>query len=269
LNREESGSAFTLIADMHVHFYDCYRFEDWVSFLSVNLKRGTGGEGVVRAAVLAERDDCHSFDDIVSGKLSSKNVAVETIDDSAGRCLKLCYMDDPPLFLFPGRQVNTSEKLELSAWFVDTVIPSGMSAEKTIRLIREKRGLPAINWSPGKWMFSRREVVRKLLDNEGQQPFFLCDTSLRPVCMPVPKLMKHAADRGIAVVAGSDPLPFAGEERKAGSYATLLGGELDAGNPLPGFIAVLNSIKGLQKNAGKRNSILSTFISVLRLKMAV
>jgi hypothetical protein len=81
-----------------------------------------------------------------------------------------------------------------------------------------------IPWSPGKWYFGRKRVVRRLLDRFGPQRLLVGDTPLRPMGYPEPLLVRHARREGFRVLAGSDPLPFAGEERQLGRYVTLFSG---------------------------------------------
>jgi hypothetical protein len=43
--------------------------------------------------------------------------------------------------------------------------------------------------------------------------------------------MRLGRERGLAVIPGSDPLPFAGEERYAGTYGFIYQGAFDASQP--------------------------------------
>ena len=60
--------------------------------------------------------------------------------------------------------------------------------------------------------------MRALVKEFPPAQLVLVDTSLRPLGWPAPSLYRAARKQGRAVLAGSDPLPFAGEEDLAGSY---------------------------------------------------
>jgi len=64
-----------------------------------------------------------------------------------------------------------------------------------------------------------------LLKEFGPQRLLLGDSSLRPLPWAEPLLMRQARREGFAVLAGSDPLPLAGEERFWGRYASRSTGE--------------------------------------------
>ena len=56
---------------------------------------------------------------------------------------------------------------------------------------------------------------------------FVCDSSLRPRGMADSRLFQLARHMGCRILAGSDPLPFHGEERWMGAYASRIEGVAD------------------------------------------
>jgi hypothetical protein len=61
--------------------------------------------------------------------------------------------------------------------------------------------------------------------------------------------MRAARKRGFSVIAGSDPLPVPGEEKYAGTFATVFEGDFDAAKPVSAMRALLK-VRGII--AGRR-----------------
>ena len=70
--------------------------------------------------------------------------------------------------------------------------------------------------------------------------------------------MRLARSRGFGILAGSDPLPFPGEEGMLGSYATVLEGDIDIDQPVAGVRRVLSSGAGVGPPIGTRGGICET-----------
>jgi hypothetical protein len=64
--------------------------------------------------------------------------------------------------------------------------------------------------------------------------------------------MAAARKRNIAVVAGSDPLPISGEERYAGSYASILEGPFDGGHPADSLQKLFRTPESVRERVGRR-----------------
>jgi hypothetical protein len=120
-----------------------------------------------------------------------------------------------------------------------------------IRRVTEAGGIAVVAWAPGKWMFNRRKLVSDLLECVEAGSVLLGDTALRPTFWGEPGLMREFRERGGKVLCGSDPLPFPGQERVAGSYASLLSVEPD--HPVDAAIKQCVSERGRSlSSAGKR-----------------
>ena len=92
--------------------------------------------------------------------------------------------------------------------------------------------LPVLAWGVGKWLFSRARVVDSLLRRWPAEELALGDTSLRPTFWPTPGPMAEGATLGRRVLRGSDPLPRAFEETRAGQYGDLADDVLPSDRPL-------------------------------------
>ncbi len=136
------------------------------------------------------------------------------------------------LYLFAGRQVITSERLEVLALTTDVDIPDGLPIEEVIERINREGAIAVLSWAPGKWFAQRGKKVARLLSDYSAQDLVLGDTTLRPWCWIEPLLMKKGVQSGFTVLAGSDPLPFAGEEEMMGRYVSRWQMEFDRENPV-------------------------------------
>ena len=201
-----------LIADTHLHLYPCYHFDHAFSLLLDRLA-GQNPQAVF-AACLAERGDCHLYDLLLAGKAVLKDFRLEQADRQ--QLVLRRSSDGRGLHLLPGRQIVAAERIEVLALCTDALFADGLPAAELIRSIQEKNGVPVLPWSPGKWLFRRGKVIAALLRDFTPQDLLLGDVSLRPQGWPLPLLMRRGRRLGYAIISGSDPLPFSGEEQQFG-----------------------------------------------------
>jgi hypothetical protein len=222
-----------MIADTHLHFYPCYDLDHAFRRLSKNLSRLAGGYEPEPAliAFLTERHDCRFFLQLRDGKRKPHDASI-TIEKSAeSNCIRV-NCDGTELHLVAGRQINTLERIEILALTVDLDIPDGLPAHDVVIRIHDAGGVPVVSWAPGKWLAKRGDIVRELLRNAQPGTLLVGDTTLRPVGWATPLLMRAASRQGLNVIAGSDPLPFAGEERYMGTYGSHIDASLDVDAPV-------------------------------------
>ncbi len=201
------------LADAHLHLYPCYDFD---SAFSILLDRLAGqNPQAVFVGCLAERFDCHVYDMLLAGKAALKDFTIEQADRQ--QLVLRRTSDSRLLHLLPGRQIVAAEKIEVLALCTDALFADGLPAAELIRAIRQKNGVPVLPWSPGKWLFRRGKVIAALLRDFTPQDLLLGDVSLRPQGWPLPLLMRRGRRLGYAIISGSDPLPFSGEEKLFGS----------------------------------------------------
>ncbi len=241
----------TTILDTHLHLYPCFdlslafdRFLDNTSRL---------GAQATRVACLAERHDCQYYQSIALGETMPVGFTLLNVsDDQISLTRKL---DGLSLNLIPGRQIISQEKIEILALGCQEIIEDGQPALDVIYQIIQLGQVPVLPWSPGKWFGTRGELIKKLITELKPGDFLIGDTPLRPYGWTTPDLMKLAKNKGYSVVAGSDPLPFKGEEKWLGAYCTVAQTkkELSANE-------ILHALKNRQddlhwENRGKRTHI--------------
>ena len=202
-----------VVADTHVHLYDCYDMDAALQRLSQRLA-SFGNDTTHLAACLTERSACHVFETLRDGALSLPAFEISAGDDPA----VLRLSGQHTLNLYSGFQIITKERLEVLALVCATRIADGQDLDETIAAVRAAGGIPILPWSPGKWSGSRGEAIKRVLTNAKTGDLCIGDTAMRPAGAPQPGLFKLAHQKSISCLAGTDPLPFAGDENIMGTY---------------------------------------------------
>lgn len=239
-----------LIADTHVHVYPAYQAAEALVRSYANLRACGHNPKLFHAGLfLTEREDGHFFSDLQSGRHPPSGFVVEkTRDDEA---LLLFHREkNIRLYLFSGHQVVTAEGIEILGLTAGQKIPSRRSAGDTLAAIRDCGALPVLSWAPGKWMFKRGDVIRSIIESQNAKPLLIGDTSMRARGLPEPDLMRRARQLGFPVIAGTDPLPFSGDENITGTYG-ISSTAFDPDQPVTSARMLLRD--GLFIIAGRRN----------------
>lgn len=242
------------LADTHLHLYPCYDLDRAFSGLIDRLAAHHKPQAVF-AACLAERSGYNFYEQLQTGK-QLLDFKVEHADS---RQLILCRNNDSSrLTLLPGRQIIAAERIEVLALCTDALFADGTPAAELIRYIRAQNGVPVLPWSPGKWFFQRGKVIAHLLRSFTPQDLLIGDVSLRPIGWPLPFLMRTAKRLGYQIISGSDPLPFSGEEKQFGRYASCI---LCAETGLAPNDALRSLLSGKAEavSTGRRSSPLEVF----------
>jgi len=245
-----------LIADTHIHLYPCYDLITAFDNLRLNLQQIA--PGAARAAFFTERSDCEYFAGIRDGavKVVSNDFRIEPLNEKEG--LILIEKDGSLLYLFSGRQIVSVERIEILALTTDLKLDDDMPAQDVINAITDAGGVPVLSWAPGKWMFKRKNIISELINSFSPDKMLIGDTTLRPTLWMEPLLMRKAVKIGFSVLAGSDPLPFIGEEKYLGRYGSIINGPFDKNKPVASIRKLLTSTDVLKTRAGKRCGLSET-----------
>ncbi len=122
------------------------------------------------------------------------------------------------LLLVSGYQIATRDGLEVLALGTRTRTADGLPLDASIEAAGVAGALPVIPWGFGKWSGRRGAIVEKLLSGRDAGTIWLGDNGGRSKLLRSPPLFGRAAELGMPVLRGSDPLPFKSHERRAGSY---------------------------------------------------
>ena len=249
-----------IIADTHVHLYPCYDLERAFQIMRTNLTRLAPNH--IQMGLMAERHDCRFFQGIVNGTLKISHAPVEL--SGYGEAVRIREEGYNDLYLFAGRQIISKERLEVLALTTDTTIPDGLPVRDAIGRIHDCGAVAVLSWAPGKWFSRRGEIVSRLLDDHSPGELLLGDTTLRPWCWLEPRLMKKGRESGFSVLAGSDPLPFVGEERMIGRYGSEWRMQGDLQDPVASVREFLKQTDHSPVKIGSRCSGLTTARRILK-----
>lgn len=246
-----------ILADLHTHIYPGFelgRAVDlaWENF-EANLRFSDRSSPVLNIIGLTERRDCNFYSDLESGKINLSG-------DRSVRCLEGCIeitRAAHTLLVFPGRQLNTVERVELLSLGSDQRISSGQPLIQTLQQITAAGAVPVVNWAPGKWWFGRGKLIRQLIESY-QGDFLLGDTSLRPMGYPWPSLMSLGRKFNRQVVFGSDPLTDPSEQNNIGRYCSRYEAEFDLAKPSESYRKLL--LEHSASPVGQRSSFLELII---------
>lgn len=252
-------SVKTLLVDGHVHIYPNFDLPLAIQAGEQNLLRAgrLGSEDqIIQVWLLTERSDCNFFDQaVVSRPGRYKNL--EFLPSTEPESILVKREDRPVLFLISGRQVITREGLEVNALATRLLLKDReYPVSETIARIKESGGVAVLNWAPGKWFLARGKVVKKWITESAPQDFLIGDTYMRPKPWARPLLMRLAQKRGFKIIAGSDPLPFTGEEKTIGKYGFKLAGAFNPERPAESLRNLILNPQAQAQIIGHRSGVL-------------
>ena len=226
----------SILIDSHVHFYPRYDAPAALGAFAARVRAAGADCGVM---MLAEREGADQFARWADGAPPAGWSAV--VADATAIVLR--QPGQPGIVAVSGRQIACAERVEILALATRAAFRDGIPAREAVAESLAAGALPVLAWGVGKWLFSRARSVSDLLDAFPGAALPIADPSLRPVFWPTPRLMARAVAEGRRVLAGSDPLPPAGEATRIGQYADLAEtAALDfAAPPTPQIVALLRA----------------------------
>ncbi|NLB55090.1 MAG: hypothetical protein GX811_04880 [Lentisphaerae bacterium] len=257
-----------IVIDGHLHIYPFYDYALALKTLfnaldNVAMPFLEPGETPVRIALMAERRDCKFFRDLPTRNSGFK---IEHLDSNWAMLSDHKFGEH--LYILPGRQIVTAERIEVLALTVESDVPDGLPVKQVLNMLKDYQAIPVLAWAPGKWFFTRGNLVSSLLTENEPGSFLLGDTSLRPIGWPIPKLMQQGHSLGYKVIAGSDPLPAFGEERMAGAYGIHVKTWFDPDDPVTSVRKILSDNTVVPQFVGRRCGPVQVFNRLRRHKQS-
>lgn len=255
-----------LMIDGHVHIYDCYdpsRFFRTANAYLDHYYDTLYANGIPHAKLLllteAKNNDFFSRWKAEGGFENDLGYSFSTTEEEES--LRLDKEGKPQCYVIRGRQVITREKLEILAIGSDNSIPDGLPARQVLDTLIERRQLAILAWGVGKWMFSRGRVIQDLIRAYHSRYVFTGDNSGRPVFWPRPSQFKFAETLQVAMLNGSDPLPFEDETGKPGSFGSTVEGTFVSGKPYLSLneIMVTPGVQRRLETFGRRDGVAGFF----------
>jgi hypothetical protein len=229
-----------IIADAHVHFYDCFDMEQVLDSAFTNFQKEVDNpvKGTWCSAFLfltetkGENWFGQFFRQAEEGSAPVRGMGKWSLHQTREACSLYARLNDQEgLYIIAGRQIQTKENLEVLALGTIQDWEERAPLDELIGEISRLGALPVIPWGVGKWIGRRGEFIKGLLGKGDLPPFFMGDNRNRPSFWPRPNLFIQAEQKGLSVLPGTDPLPFPSEMWKIGKFGFRLSGSVDPDYP--------------------------------------
>ncbi len=248
-----------MLVDSHVHLYPCFETRAFLDGAAEAFARAADTSGVVAwtgCLLLTETARDSAFKSLaqrVGGRIAQRWICRAGVE---AECLHFQRDDGVELLVVSGWQVVTRENLEVLALGTATRIADGQPIEAVIRRCHELGAVAVVPWGFGKWWFGRGRILRRLICSGDVGRILLGDNGGRPALSPRPGAFRIAEQRGIRVIPGTDPLPFASETTRAGVYCFALPDWRDTERPVAALKARLLSMEISPRILGRGESLL-------------
>ena len=203
---------FIILIDSHVHIYNCYdikRFFDCAikNFIHKSKKIGSekiGSEKFIGILFLTETKDDNYFQRLKENEFKDelKEVDLKVISHKEEHSIVYKYSNNIYLIIISGKQIITSEKIEVLALGTIENLNYGEGLKETVEKIKLIGALPVLPWGVGKWVGKRGRIIKNFLEDNSNTKYFLGDNSGRPSFLPTPKQFKLANEKGILIFGG-------------------------------------------------------------------
>jgi len=224
------------LCDAHVHIYDCFDLDTFLHSAWKNFRiaaTGAGAQSYSAILMLSETQEDQWF-----LKLSEAAASGDTLGTTwsftktaEANSVRADCNTAGTLFILAGRQIVSSENLEILALATDYEQPDGTHAEAIVEAAAKAGGLVVAPWGVGKWWGARGRLLSDLLQNFPADTLLLGDNGGRPWFMGTPRHFVSAQTQRRKILPGSDPLPFAKEARRPGSVGFSIEHPLDTERP--------------------------------------
>ena len=234
-----------ILVDAHVHIYSCFELTKFFDSAINNFRQAatnfTNNQSFAAILLLAETSKDNYFDYLANltqcNQKLSKDWTIKTTSESSS--LIMCHSEGQLLYLIAGRQIITAENLEVLSLIGKQKIKDGKTLSSVVRETIDGGAIPVIPWGFGKWIGARGTILKEFLTERDFPYLFLGDNSGRPSFWSKPRYFKLAREKGIHILPGSDPLPFASEFFRSGSFGFAVYGTVDAQTPAQSIKQIL------------------------------
>jgi hypothetical protein len=260
--QQESGSGSWIMADGHVHLHDSFVANDFFTAARNNFyhyREALHLTGKIHFfLLLTESANTEAFLQLRDGQKQIPGWNVHSPADATSLLIEPVSRDTT-LFVIAGRQIVTAESLEVLALGLDAPCRDGKPLQVILQELRDSNSLTVLPWGAGKWLGKRGRIIRQTVNAAVTPDFYLGDNGNRPFFWPKPAVFKQAAAKGIADLAGSDPLPFINQEKRPGSFGFYLPAAVDRQHPFQSLRQHLEQADNSPSPFGRTGSTWSFF----------
>lgn len=268
-------AAGTLLVDAHVHVYDCFDIDKLLDAAWRNFNHAAEATGLDHGfsgvLFLTETSRDNWFLQSSMADNYSHWQIEKTGDKTVLQARRRTDSTDTKnsIYIVAGRQIITAEGLELLALVTDSAFEDGLPVSSALTAVREQDAIPVLPWAVGKWLGKRGKILSALLAAEAKahNDLWLGDNSGRPIFWPDPLHFKQARVLNMPVLPGSDPLPFASEAMRVGSFGFSMRDQLSEAQPAADLKRLLRAKETEVLAYGQLENPWRFFINQLRLRM--
>ena len=244
-SREAGTFGGPILADAHVHFYDCFDQTAFFDGALANFQAAAAGLGIspdpAGCLLFTEAAGDHAFGRF-HGEAGAGGEGPWSFHRTEEDCsLIACRDGREKILLLAGRQIATAEDLEVLAIACGEEFADRQTLQATLDAVRRTDTVAVVPWGFGKWWFRRGAILSRAMEDFDPAWIYLGDNAGRPGALPTPGLLQAGQARDLKVLPGTDPLPFASEAAKAGAYGLVLDGALDRVRPAESFKSLLQA----------------------------
>ena len=230
-----------MLIDAHTHLYDCYDLATYFDATLANIRRakeqfglylGTDPDKHTPACLmLTEPAGIYAFESLrQQGELDGGRWRFIPCEEDVSLIAQCDGRDE--LVLIEGRQIQTTELLEVLSLCCDKVVPDWQyTTEEVLGRVIEHGGMPVLPLGVGKWWWSRGRVIDRVLNGPFCEKLYLGDNAGRLAMGPTPRHFIEARKRGVWILPGSGALPFKSQMMRVGRYGLVLEHRIDRAEP--------------------------------------
>jgi len=265
-----------ILVDAHVHIHNCFDLEKLFDSAYSNFRseavRSDCDDEFAGVLLLAETYNDNWFKYLINYAEGKKILKKKKLDSWSVRrtaetsSLYINSDIDRHLFLIAGRQIITSENIEILALVTSESFENGLGIVDTIGEINNKEGIQVLPWGAGKWLGNRGKIISNIIRSKKSNSLFLGDNSGRPIFWKRPRHFKIAQELSWSILPGSDALPFASEQRRVGSFGFWVDRTIDPKRPAQSIKKILSDEKIIIHPYGKLESIPLFIINQIRMQ---
>jgi hypothetical protein len=250
--------AITLI-DAHVHVRDTFDIPAMLSAAWANLRSAAAREHArdwTGVLLLAEQTGEEAFE-----RWAGHDRPIgpwRFVPTNEPVCLRAERDDGATLLVIQGRQWSCSDRLEVLTQCSGVRLHDGLPPEQCIAEGLKAGALVSLPWGFGKWTAGRRRTIERLREQFGPS-LHLSDSAARPLGLPEALLRRPA-------LAGTDPLPLASHQTRAGRYGVRFPGQPPADTPSR-WIQARTQDAPVVQTFGSRSGPLAAIIDQCRLRL--
>jgi hypothetical protein len=252
------ATARMALVDGHVHIHDVFDFSVMLDHAAENRDAAAQRLGLPPAIpgvlMLTESQGVDGFGRVAKrpGRRFGRWQVKQTGEPMS---LRLEAENAAPLVLIAGRQIVTAERLEVLALGTLSTFVDGLPIGSVLDRIDDAGGLAVLPWGFGKWTGGRGRIVRALLESPQASRLFVGDNGGRLSTAPEPSLFKVARQRGIPMLPGTDPFPFAAQVRRPLSFGFVLAAEVTGKAPAESIRQALQAWRAQPEVFGRRAGV--------------